>query len=352
MGDPYILWFEEIKAEALNQVGKKGASLAEMMGLGLRVPRGFVVTLEAWDIMMRQAGLDEKISAYLKGFESQDLAKLDVAQEAGKHICQLIRSTALPHSIRKSLLENYERLCEVTGVVHVPVAIRSSGTLSRPGLFSSFLNVSGKALEKALIECWASTYSPRALAMRAQQGQSIDREPIGVVICQFIAARTAGVLFTVHPVTGNRNKWVIEASWGLGESVVQASVLPDRFTVDISRLEIEERNINAKANQVIPTPRGVSAAPVPADMQMAPSLTDEEIWALVEQAKIVQGHFGGVPQDIEWAVSSQHPLTEGIFLLQARPVVGYQDRRKSIYRSKHKSDADHISELMIDRLFG
>jgi pyruvate,water dikinase len=188
--------------------------------------------------------------------------------------------------------------------------------------------------------------------MDAQQERGFENRGIGVAICEFVRARTAGVLFTAHPITGNRHKWVIEANWGLGESVVQASVVPDRFTVDVSEQRIESRDIHTKTTQVIPAKAGVEVVPVEPGAQKAASLTDEELWGLVGAAKVVVDSFGGVPQDIEWALSSEAPFPENLFLLQARPMVAYQKGFKNIRKPSHKTQGDHIADLMIERLFG
>ena len=346
------MWFQEITANHVRHVGKKGVSLSELARAGARIPHGFVLTLEAFDSTMTETGLSDAIGTYLKGFEKQALQNLGAAEVAGSHIFQLISTTQLPDSVRIPLFKGYDQLCEIANESKLPVAVRSSGPISRPGLFSSYLNVTGKTdIEKKVMECYASAYLPRALAMRAQQGQPLEWEPIGVVICQFIDARTAGVLFTVHPTTGNQNKWVIEASWGLGESVVQASVAPDRFAIDRDRLKIEERDINTKLTQVVPSGRGVKVEAVSPQKQDAPSLSDEEIRTLVKKAKLVVDYFKGVPQDIEWAISKSHHFPDNLFLLQTRPVIRVEPGGKSIEKPDGRTDAEHIANLMIERLF-
>jgi pyruvate,water dikinase len=353
MADPIVLGFEEITQEAAPLVGKKSVSLAHIGRIGLRGPRGFALTVKAWDVFLLKTALGAEITEYLRGFASGALKDLDTAQKAGNHINRRISMTPLPEALSEPLFENYDRLCEIYGAADVPVAVRSSGTLSRPGLFASFLHIRGRAdLEKSVKACWASAYSPRALAMDAQQERDFESRGIGVAICEFVRARTAGVLFTAHPITGDRRKWIIEASWGLGESVVQASVVPDRFTIDVSEQRIERRDIHTKTSQVIATDSGVEVAPVAPGAQKTASLKDKEIWGLVGAAKVVVDSLGGVPQDIEWALSSEKPFPDNLFLLQARPVVGYQQGFKNIRKPSRKPQGDHIADLMIERLFG
>ena len=352
-GLPFTLWFEELLPVHVNQTGKKALSMAGMRRTGLRVPPGFAVTVEAWEYLMSETDLGDRISAYLECFGETDLKDLHFAEEAGNHISEFFEATPLPGALRTQLWEDYDRLSEVAQITSVPVAVRSSGTISRPGLFSSFLNVSGKdALEKKLMACWASTYSPRALAMRSRERLSLVFEPIGVVICQFIPARSAGVLFTAHPITGNPNRCVIEASWGLGESVVQACVTPDRFTVNRTTLEIEKRTVQTKPNQIIDKGDGTEMVSIPESLQELSSLSDDEIVFLIGLAEKVEAFFGGTPQDIEWAVSQDDSFPDNIFLLQSRPIVGVKQVTKGIEKPEGMSDPDHIAELMADRLFG
>ena len=350
---PFTLWLDELLPAHVGQTGKKALSMASMRKTGLRVPPGFVVTIKALDHLMSQTGLGDRIRAYMKRFRPEDLMDLRLAEEAGKHIKGLFETTPLTGVLRRQLLKDYDRLCEMTHINVVPVAVRSSGTISRPGLFSSFLNVSGReALEKSLMTCWASAYSPRALAMRSHEGLSLSVEPIGVVICQFIPARSAGVLFTAHPMTGNPNRCVIEASWGLGESVVQASVTPDRFTVNRTTLEIEKRNVQTKLNAFVAEGEGTGMVSVPESLRKMPSLSDDEMLFLVDQAEKVEAFFGGAPQDIEWVVSQDGSFPDNIFLLQSRPIVGLKQVIKGIEKPEGVSDPDHIAELMVERLFG
>lgn len=350
---PFTLWFEELLPVHVGQTGKKALSMAGMRKTGFRVPPGFAVTIKSWDHIMSETGLGDRISAYLKRFRPEDLMDLRLAEEAGKHIRGLFENTPLTEALRRQLWKDYDRLSEMAHINVVPVAVRSSGTISRPGLFSSFLNVFGKnELEKSLMACWASAYSPRALAMRSHEGLSLAIEPIGVVICQFIPARSAGVLFTAHPMTGNPNRCVIEASWGLGESVVQASVTPDRFTVNRTTCEIEKRNVQTKRNEFIAEGIGTGVVSVPESLRKMPSLSDDEMIFLVGLAEKVEALFGGVPQDIEWLVSQEGSFPDNIFLLQSRPIVGLKQAIKGIEKPEGVSDPDHIAELMVERLFG
>jgi len=351
--EEFLVWFEDLLEVHAPLTGKKALSLAEMKRAGLPVPSGFALTIKAWDFFVNETGLLGRIRECLAHYRNVEFTDLAAFEEAGNRLFELFESTPLPSILRNQILKSYDRLSEISGVESVPVAVRSSGTVSRPGLFSSFLNVSGRdMLLKKLVACWASAYSPRALAMRAQRGLPLEREAIGVVVCQFIPARSAGVLFTAHPVTRNPNQCVIEANWGLGESVVQSSVTPDRFTVNRTTFEIEERVVHPKLSQVVSRDKGIRIESISKSAQNLPSLEDQEIIALVKQAEKVERLFGNIPQDIEWAVSMNEPFPESIFFLQARPIAGFHREKGEIEKPPGIEDPEHIAELMIKRLFG
>jgi pyruvate,water dikinase len=353
MAGDLIRWFKDINKKHVQRVGKKCVSLAELARAGIQVPPGFALTIKANERMMRETSLGEKIRQYLGRFEKRSLKNYSDSEKAGNHIIQMMKGIKLPEDIRSELLKSYEKLCEVSGIPNVPVSVRSSGPVSHPGLFDTYLNVQGKAeLEQKVVACWSSVFAPRAIANRAQQGRSIEKEYIGVVILQMVNARSAGVLFSVNPITGNLNEIVVEGSWGLGESVVQASVAPDRFTIDKRTLEVKEKVINEKLREVILTSQGTVVEPVSLERQAISCLNDDEIRELVRLAKIVEIHYGGIPQDVEWAISTDYPFPENVFFLQTRSVVGVKWESKYLDKPAGKSPADHIADLMIERLIG
>jgi pyruvate,water dikinase len=351
MTSDLIRWFRDIQKGHIHQVGRKAVSLAELARMGIQIPPGFALTLKAHERTMHETGVGERVRHYLGGFEQAHLQSFRSSQRAGNHILTMMNGTRLPEDIRKELFEAYEGLCEVTGISDVPVSVRSSGPISHPGLFDTYLNVRGKVqLEQKVVACWASFFAPRAIADRARQGWPVEEHYIGVAIVRMVNARSAGVLFSVNPITGNLNEVVVEGSWGLGESVVQASVAPDRFTVDKRTMELKEETINEKLSEVILSSEGTIVGPVSPERQAQPCLSKGEIRELVRLAKIVELQYGGIPQDIEWAISAHDPFPANVFFLQARPVVGVQWGTKYRDKPPGKRATNHIADLMVDRL--
>jgi pyruvate,water dikinase len=176
-------------------------------------------------------------------------------------------------------------------------------------------------------------------------------EPIAVGIQKMIYARSAGVLFTADLVSNDTSLVVIEASWGLGEGVVQAKVNPDKFVVNKETLNIKEKHIGQKTCQVVAIEQGTKVKAVPKEKQAIPCLSDEELTYLVKLAKQVELHYGGIPQDIEWAVAAELPFPENVFLIQTRPVVASSPSGRKFDKPPAKGNAEHIADLLIERFY-
>jgi pyruvate,water dikinase len=205
----------------------------------------------------------------------------------------------------------------------VPLAVRSSATTedaadaSFAGLQDTYLWVTD--LEQTLHyvrSCWASLYSVESVSYRRQRGFAEDGVAMGVVVQKMVDARTAGVMFTRSPLTGDRSVITIEGAWGLGSAVVGGEVTPDRWVIGKITGEISVREVSDKHVQHVPAARGgIEEAPVAEALRRTPCLSDEELQALRAIGRKVERHYGR-PQDIEWAVDRH---SQAIMLLQSRP---------------------------------
>ena len=168
---------------------------------------------------------------------------------------------------------------------------------------------------KYVRSCWASLYSVASIAYRRKHGMREAGVAMAVVVQQMVDARTAGVMFTRSPLTGDRSVITIEAAWGLGSAVVSGEVTPDRFVIAKITGEISVRDISDKHVQHLPSPNGgVDEVETPEEMRRMPSVNDDELAALRDIGRKVERHYGR-PQDIEWAIARNGK----ILLLQSRP---------------------------------
>lgn len=235
------------------------------MALGLPVPDGFVVTTSAY-AAAKAAGDDDGAA-----------------------------DPQVPSGLAEDIGRAYRRL----GAGQV--AVRSSATsedlagMSFAGQHDTFLGVEGEeALVDAVQRCWASLWSERAVDYRC--ARSIDEAGlrIAVVVQRMVAAEVAGVMFTADPVTGRRDRLIIEASTGLGEAVVSGRVTPDHYELDPG----------AKVVTIRPGDSTASAG----------CLGQESLARLHRLGSRAAEHYRA-PQDLEWAICSGE-----LSILQCRPM--------------------------------
>jgi len=335
MSSKWIYWFEELGSKHNDLVGKKCANLGEMTQLGMRVPPGFAICVDGYEQFMEQSGAGEEIRCYVKD-NACGFKEVEKQLEASRTIREIIESKPMPYDMKKQLDAYYEELCSRVGMDRVRVAVRSSGAVSMPGQMETFLNVLGRdAISHHVIKVWGSAFTARAIAFRFEKGMEMERAPIGVAVLKMINAKSAGVVLTVLPITGDLTKVVIEGNWGLGESVVSGEVTPDHFLLDKQTMEIES-TIHEKKRMVVYRSSGIATSEVPEDMRNQPCLTQEETLEIGRVALEVEKHFNR-PQDMEWVVDLDLPFPQNIFWVQARPAK---------FAKKKQDEAEYIAELM------
>jgi pyruvate,water dikinase len=317
-----IQWTDQPGASA-ELLGGKVNSLAEMTAAGFAVPPAFGVTTEAFAAFIREAGLTERINAVRAGLDPGDVAAVD---RAAAEIARLIEQTPIPADLDAEIRTAYAEMERRAGA-DVPVAVRSSGVnedlegASFAGQYDTYLWIQGAdAVLEHVRRCWSGLFNSAVLTYRPNDGVDgggVDDLPgMCVGVQQMARARTAGVMFTLDPISGDRSKIVIESAWGLGEGVVKGDVTPDRHRVDKVAMEIREREIgeqtheyrfDAQAGEVV-------LAEIEGERGAQPSLSEDEVLAIAELGKRVERHRGA-PQDLEWAIDHDGSL----HLLQARP---------------------------------
>ena len=352
MADPFILWFEECDASRVGTVGGKCAGLGEMVKAGVTVPPGFAVTTSAHRAFLERSRLDERIARLLADVDLEDIHSLESASGA---IRGTIESAGLPEDVERAVRDAYEGLASRCGDRAVPVAVRSSAVsedlagASFAGQLETFLWVLGAdEVVRRTVSAWAGLFTPSALAYRARMGFKSEHALMSVGVQQMVEPRAAGVMFTLNPVNGDYSKIAVEASWGLGESVVHGDVNPDRYLVDKVTLEIIERAIAVKdieyrfdpeRGEVVPTP-------LPEERRGAPCLSDDDAIELARVGKRIERHYGS-PRDVEWALAEGRGEV-GIRILQCRAeTVWSQTRREKPIAEKKGSAVEYVlAQLM------
>jgi len=311
-------WFKDIGLDDRLQVGGKGGSLGELTRAGIAVPPGFVIKTHAFERFLNALDRDVQIRARV---QSVDPHNLDATTKLCREIRQGIEAAALPADVLEEVTSAYEAL--FAGREMSPIAVRSSATTedaadaSFAGLQDTYLWVTNvQQMLTRVRSCWASLYSVESVTYRRQRGVPEEAVAMAVVVQKMVNARSAGVMFTRSPLTGDRSVIALEGSWGLGSAVVGGEVTPDRWVIGKITGEISVREISDKRHQHVPiTEGGVECVPVADELRQTPCLSDAELEMLRTIARKVERHYGA-PQDIEWAVERE---TNKIYLLQSRP---------------------------------
>ena len=302
--------------DALDLLGGKGRSLARTKSAGFAVPNGFHVTTAAYRSFVAEHGLQRRIVALAKPELVNGAVSFDKASTA---IQELLGTPALSDHVVSEIAAAYRTL----EPADPPVAVRSSANAedlpeaSFAGQQDTYLNVRGEdAVVQAVRDCWASLWTPRAIAYRHQMGIDQGTVAMAVVVQVMVPSEVSGILFTANPATGERSEAIINASFGLGEAVVGGQVTPDTFVVDRASGEAKETMIGTKEQQIVQDgEQGTRLEEIAEAERGRSSLSAEAIRELVELGGAVEARFDGVPQDIEWAFRGGE-----LHLLQSRPI--------------------------------
>lgn len=300
-----IYQFNTDKTPQLSQIGGKACSLIKMTRAGFPVPEGFVLTVDFFKPWL------EEIKASNQWQKMVKAPTIETCDEVVKKALT-IRFTEKQSSTLKS---------ELKSVLGNIFAVRSSSpeedlqAISFAGMYETFLGVRKNNLEKAVVKAFASCFDYRVLAYKKQEGFNLENTAIAVVVQRQIDSDVSGVGFSLNPLNNDYDEVVINANYGLGESVVSGAVTPDQFIVNSVKNKIIERVLgNHEVIFRLDKDSGVVTDKLrPNEI----SLTDEKVFKITQTVKQIE-RFYGFPVDIEWTIEA-HKL----YILQARPVTAY-----------------------------
>ena len=273
-----LLWLGDPKSFDAGLVGGKAANLSRLARKYHRVPDGFCLPVTVMD----------------------EVHPLDLRNEITAAISDLMACHRLPDFI---------------AAVRSSAVDEDGATASFAGQHETYLNIVGAdAIIQAVTRCWESARSEHALNYRRQHGLSVERPQIAVIVQQLVAADVAAVVFSANPITGSRNEVMINASWGLGESIVGGTVTPDMFIVRKSDLAVIQHIIADKQRMTVSAPGGTCEVDVPHFLRLQASLNDEQVIEMAKLAltlELTMEH----PVDVECAYAGGE-----LYLLQCRPI--------------------------------
>lgn len=310
-GKDFTLPFSKISKDDIPLAGGKGANLGEMYNAKIPVPNGFVVTSNSYYHFIETSGLKSKIKKQLEGLDVENSKKL---QTASDNIIKSILKEEIPTEIQAEIKNMYHALC---GATDKQVAVRSSATAedlpeaSFAGQQETYLNISGwRDVVRSTKMCWASLFGARAIYYRARQGFDHFKVGIAVPIQLMIQSEVSGIMFTINPLTSNRDQISVEAAYGLGQPIVSGELTPDQYFVSKSGYKIQDKYIIPQTWQL--TQKG--RITISRQYQRKQKLEDKYIVELAHLGRQLEEHYGR-PQDIEWGL-----YRKKLYIVQTRPV--------------------------------
>jgi len=332
--ESFIMHFSGIRLKNIPEVGGKNASLGEMYNVfnheGIMVPNGFATNAFAFWFFLDNNNLWEPLAQLMRELDREGWTNL---AEKGAAARQLILTGSLPEEVVAEISSAYHSLC---GTDNIPLAVRSSATAedlpdaSFAGQHESFLNIRGEqALLQAIVKCYASLYTDRAIKYREDHG--FKHEKVGLSVGVQLMVRSdmgaSGVCFTLDPDSGFRDVVLINGIYGLGENIVQGAVVPDEYLVFKPNRAIIQKRVGSKDKMLCFTENGAALEniPVATTRQQEMVLSDKEILQLADWALKIEKHYG-CPMDIEWAKDG---IDGQLYIVQARPetVHAREDRK-------------------------
>jgi len=307
----FIKNLKEIDKTNISIAGGKGASLGELIKIGMPVPPGFVILARAFEEFLEKTDINIEIRAMRNKINIEDIESVE---ESSEILRDLILKQKFPSDLKKETLNAFDKL----GAKYV--AVRSSATAedskidSWAGQLETYLNTNRENLIENIKKCWASLYTPRALFYRVKRGLRRKEVSVAVIIQEMIQSEASGVCFTVHPVTKDKNQMIIEAAWGLGEILVSGQITPDTYVIEKSNLEILDINLNLQEKMIIQAKKGDKTVAVLKTKREKQKLSERQIRELAKLCIKIENHYKD-PQDIEWALEKNK-----FYIVQSRPI--------------------------------
>jgi pyruvate,water dikinase len=295
----------------LETAGGKGTNLARLTRAGFAVPRGFIISTDAYREFVNSNRWLSTIQSVVQDLSADDTSALE---RASSQIRVAFSAGKMPEVMERAIREAYADFEDK------PVAVRSSATaedlpdLSFAGQQDTYLNVIGmEQLGTAVINCWSSLWTARAIGYRIRNHIKHEEAALAVVVQEMIQSEASGVLFTANPLTGLRSETVIDATLGLGEALVSGQVEPDHYVVNVLDTRIVSKTLGAKKISTRgKAGGGVETIEEAADTRQA--LSDENILNVAALGQQIQKEYN-FPQDIEWALAE-----DKLYVLQSRAI--------------------------------
>ena len=300
-----------VSTKDVSIAGGKGASLGEMIKVGIQVPLGFVILSSAFEYFLKETDINVEIDSLL---HKVDTDAVHIVENISEQIQSLIKNAEMPSVIVQEINNHFEELLVETVAVRSSATAEDSESAAWAGQLDSYLNVTEKELLNRVQDSWASLFTPRAIFYRFEKDMHKEIISVAVVVQKMVQSESSGIAFSVHPVTEDRNQLIIEAGFGLGEAIVQGTITPDSYVVEKTPRRIIDININTQEKGLFRSEKGNKWCSIPKEKGEEQVLTDKQILELSETILKIEAHYG-FPVDVEWALEN-----DLFYITQSRPV--------------------------------
>lgn len=313
----WVKTFGEMGKKDTEEAGGKAANLSELTRHGFPVPEGFCVTSPSLQHLVDANDLQSKIDEIAASFDFGDYEGMETKTQA---IRDMIGSARIPEDLLAEIEENVAAIIAHGSIVAVrsSVSVKDSPLTSFPGMTDTYHYLrSEEGIVEHIKKCWASLWNTRATFDRRHKEVDQSRGLMAVIVQRMVCSEVAGILSTANPMSGSRDELVIEANFGLGESVSSGKSMTDFYLVDRSTLEEKRRRIARKTVICVfdeITGWGRRDTELPPEKAGLPTLSAAEVRHICATGLKIEELFGA-PQDIEWAKANG-----SLYILQARAI--------------------------------
>lgn len=304
----------------VSRAGGKGASLGEMTRAGIPVPPGFVVLAEGFDRFVEETGVNVEINNILHEIDPQ---AMHTVENASEQIRTMIKEREIPEDLRDEIRAEFDKLGADFVAVRSSATSEDSSKDAWAGQLESYLNTPRNQVVDRVRDCWASLFTPRAIFYRFERfGDETHTRAVSVavVVQKMVASESAGIAFSVHPVTQDRNQLIIEAGLGLGEAVVSGSITPDSYVVEKDPRRIVDVNVAEQKQGLYKNDGGGNDWQELGEKGKGQVLSEDQITGLADLILRAESHYG-FPVDVEWAREGDQ-----FYIVQSRPITTLSDQ--------------------------
>jgi len=314
----FVKALKELNKESALVAGGKGASLGEMLQAGIPVPAGYVVVASAFEEFIKRDKIKRDIETALNTVKPYDTNSVE---KASKKIRALIMSKNIPEDIITEIKASFAGLHSKFVAVRSSATSEDSKSAAWAGQLETYLNTTQGTLLENVKRCWASLFTTRAIFYRFEKNLQEKNISVAVVVQRMVEPEVSGIAFSVHPVTQDSNQVVIEAGYGLGESIVSGQITPDTYIIKKTPMRIISKIISTQKKGIFRSAKGGSEWKQ-VENGANQKLNDKEILELTELVKKVEKHYG-FPCDIEWARENGR-----FYIVQSRPITTLAENYK------------------------